>query len=283
MVQIKKAFVLLSRDIHPDKFGGQISSAQINQVVEAMKMVATAGDMLKNVDLKKIYDNATSADDFLQKVQQFQSQATAARQQAADAQAREEAEASARAAAAAAQEAQRAADEAAQAAVDGSPPREEWYRATSAEQRRAQGHRETYQEMRRPQKDAAAAAASRRDRAEERQSTARAQSIYEARSRARDTREADAYLAQLARRSLEAQQADIDLMDIDENDAFIMGGAPISFGSGGRVRGVGVKHGSTFGRPSDFGKNEYRESRAVRGAAQAEGRAKAVREARNKP
>ena len=265
MIQIKKAFMILARDIHTDKFGGQITREQQTQVEAAVKMVNNAGDILRNVNLKEIYDTSRSAEEFLNRVRDFEAKETRDAQQAADAQARAEAQAAAAAAQAAAEEAERAAEQA--AAASAAPSDEPWYRA-----RNIAARQEEYRAQRRtPQMDAGRSAAAMRDRATERQRDKRAAAQNQARQQA--PRAGDAYLAHLAMRSIEAQQAAVDVPRFSVGSG---GSAPQL--DTGRVRGAGAKF--NYGRPSGFGRGPERQSRAYRAYSQAEARDQAVQKAR---
>jgi curved DNA-binding protein CbpA len=127
MAQLKKGFTKLSLLIHPDKFRAD-GLDRDPDVLLATQRVMNAFEVLKNVNLKHIYDTSRSAQEFHDRMYQHQRQETEAAQQAADAEARAEARRAAAAAEEARKEAERKAKEDAEAAAAGQPATH-WFRA----------------------------------------------------------------------------------------------------------------------------------------------------------
>ncbi|MDC0525669.1 J domain-containing protein, partial [bacterium] len=121
MAQLKKRFTKLSLLIHPDKFNAE-GLDRDPDVLLATQTVLNAFEVLKNVNLKHIYDTSRSAHEFHDRIWQHQQQEAQAAQQNADADAREQAKRAAAAAEAARQEAERKAEEDAEDAAAGVPP-----------------------------------------------------------------------------------------------------------------------------------------------------------------
>ena len=128
MVQIKKAHRLLAIKIHPDKF--EESERAHPDITKAFVMLNAAGEVLRNVNTKHIYDSSSTAEEFAHRMREFATQDVARAQNEAEDEARREATKAAQMAREAHAQAEKEAAEAEkEAAANGGMPREFWYRS----------------------------------------------------------------------------------------------------------------------------------------------------------
>ena len=267
MSQIKRAFLTLSREVHPDKFGDFSNGPD---VIRASSMVNNAGDILKNFELKQLYDQSPTTEVFKQRMQAYEAEQGRRSQAAADEEARRDAEQKAAQARAAAEVARKVEEEIAREESAGFLPREVWYRAPRRQEvSDATKRRREAEGPGRKQTNAAGVMDSNKTRAKQALKQARAKSFYEARS-GQDA------LAYFASRAQQAQQAVID--------SFNIGSDPVSLRPNGRLT-LSEQHFSERGNYRRFGKltNEQRKTRQNAIAAKKAARQEVVQIARNTP
>ena len=174
--QIKKAYVMISRQIHPDKFHQHKNDPDVQN---AMKVMMNAADMLKNFEIRVLYDRSRTAAEFQHFLAQYHAEQVHKQQQGAEEEVRKKAMKDAELARQAAEHAaQEAAEEAAEQAA-GDLPREQWYRGPKRNAERIVKRRQ--EQDRGPQTNAGGVMDSNRTRLKQASKQARAKSVYEAR------------------------------------------------------------------------------------------------------